>query len=230
MTELFELLTEAVQGQYWIAVLAAGLWGVLSIVLSPCHLSSIPLVIGYISRQNKSSTTSTSFLSFIFASGVLFTISIIGIITAYMGRMIGDVGAWATWLVALLLISFGLYLLDIFKMDWMGGFTMKIDRAGSGGAFLLGLVFGIGLGPCTFAFLAPVLTTVFQVADESILKAIILILAFGVGHAGIIVLGGTLSTQFIRIKKWSDNSTIQSYIRRSVGVLLILSGIYFLLD
>ncbi len=41
---LFTLLNDAVQGGPFLAITGSFLWGILSIVLSPCHLSSIPLI------------------------------------------------------------------------------------------------------------------------------------------------------------------------------------------
>ena len=38
------------------ALLAAFAWGVVSIVFSPCHLASVPLVVGFISTQEDAST------------------------------------------------------------------------------------------------------------------------------------------------------------------------------
>ena len=51
--ELFSSLTTAMSGSFYPALLASFGWGILSILLSPCHLSSIPLVIGYISSQGQ---------------------------------------------------------------------------------------------------------------------------------------------------------------------------------
>ncbi len=198
MTELFEILTNAVAGRFWIAVSAAGLWGILSIILSPCHLTSIPLIIGYIAKQNETSGKRSLILSLSFAGGVLLTIAVIGLVTASMGRLIGDVGAWGTWLVAGLLVMFGLYMMDLLSLNSLGQVNMKVERAGFLGAFLLGLIFGIGLGPCTFAFLAPVLATVYQIADDSMIKAIMMIGAFGVKHTAVIVVNNSMSSIIIR--------------------------------
>lgn len=228
MTELFEALTTAVAGRFWIAVSAAGLWGILSIILSPCHLTSIPLVIGYISNQNETSGKRNLLLSLSFAGGILLTIAILGLVTASMGRLIGDVGAWGTWLVAGILVVFGLYMMDLLSLNWLGRMNLKVERAGFLGAFLLGLVFGIGLGPCTFAFLAPVLATVFQIADDSMLKAIMMIGAFGVGHTAVIVLGGSMSSVIIRLMQWSENNKSPQYIKRGLGLIIVMAGLYFI--
>lgn len=39
------------------------LWGILSVVLSPCHLSSIPLIVGFIDQQGRMSTRRAFFIS-----------------------------------------------------------------------------------------------------------------------------------------------------------------------
>lgn len=49
--ELFSWLAKAIEGAPYIALIAAFIWGILSILLSPCHLASIPLIIGYIDEQ-----------------------------------------------------------------------------------------------------------------------------------------------------------------------------------
>ena len=51
MEQLFTNLSHAVEGAPLVALAAAVVWGVLSIVLSPCHLASIPLIVGFISEQ-----------------------------------------------------------------------------------------------------------------------------------------------------------------------------------
>jgi len=229
MTDLFEVLTQAVDGQFGLAVAASLTWGILSILLSPCHLTSIPLVIGYITKQNDSSGKRSALLALTFAVGILASIALIGIITASMGRLMGDVGSWGIWLAALLLIVFGLYLMDVLSLNWLGGRMPKIERAGHVGAILLGLVFGIGLGPCTFAFLAPVLTVVIPMAQESLLKAFILITAFGVGHSLVFVVGGSMAGLLGHYIQWSANNRTTVYVRRGLGVLLVTGGFYFLL-
>jgi len=54
MELLFTNLTHAVESTPLIAIGAAFIWGMLSIILSPCHLSSIPLLVGFITNRAKS--------------------------------------------------------------------------------------------------------------------------------------------------------------------------------
>ena len=90
--ELFSILTRAVEGTTFVAVFAAFAWGLLSILLSPCHLASIPLIVGFIDGQGRISTKRAFIVSALFAIGILITIGAIGAVTAALGRIMGDIG------------------------------------------------------------------------------------------------------------------------------------------
>lgn len=226
--EIFTKLTIALNGDFSWALAAALGWGVLSILLSPCHLSSIPLVIGYISSQGHIKMRRSFYLALVFAVGILMTIALIGLITASMGRLMGDVGQWGNYLVAGIFILIGLYLMDIIRLDWKGLHIGENIRNGLWGAFVLGLLFGIGLGPCTFAFLAPVLGVVFQTSADNWLKAILLITAFGFGHCAVIVAAGCLTNLVQKYLNWIEDSRAIIYIKRVAGAFVIFAGFYFI--
>ncbi|MEJ2103644.1 MAG: cytochrome c biogenesis protein CcdA [Ignavibacteriaceae bacterium] len=211
-----------------LAVLASFGWGVLSILLSPCHLSSIPLVVGFISSQGKISIGRTFSISLIFSVGILITIALIGIITASLGRLMGDIGSTGNYLVAGIFFVVGLYLLDIIKFDWNSAGLRKTNAKGLIAALILGLLFGIALGPCTFAFMAPVLGVVFQTAQTDYLLSVIFLLAFGLGHCSIIVGAGTIIGKVQKYLNWSEGSKTILWIKRVCGVLVILGGVYLI--
>ncbi len=225
---IFTFLSSALYENFWIALLASFGWGVLSILLSPCHLSSIPLVVGFISSQGKITINRTFLISLIFSVGILITIALIGIITASLGRLMGDVGVYGNYFVALIFFLVGLYLLDIIKIDWNNFGLRKIKSKGLVAALLLGLLFGIALGPCTFAYMAPVLGIVFQTAQTNYFLAILFLLAFGIGHCSVIVGAGTLAGKVQKYLNWSEESKIILWIKRICGVLVILGGVYLI--
>ncbi len=94
MSELFAQLTRAMEGAPLIALSAALVWGILSILLSPCHLASIPLIVSFIDEQGRISTRRAFWISLLFASGILATIAAIGGLTAAAGRIMGDIGRY----------------------------------------------------------------------------------------------------------------------------------------
>jgi hypothetical protein len=121
------------------------------------HLSSIPLIVGFIDKQGQMSTKRTFAISLLFAGGILITIAAVGVVTAAAGRMMGDVGRYGNYFVAAIFFLVGLYLLDIITLPWSGPGQIGMKRKGMLAAFILGLIFGIAVGPCTFAYMAPML-------------------------------------------------------------------------
>ncbi|MEI6758122.1 MAG: cytochrome C biogenesis protein [Chlorobium sp.] len=228
---LFSALTIALGKSYSLALAAAFGWGILSVLLSPCHLSGIPLVIGYISSHGKVKVKRSISLSLLFAFGSLFTIAMTGVITASMGKMLGDTGTWGTTIISLLFVVMGLYLMDLVRLNWWNGISFgDTPRGGLWGAFLLGLLFGIGLGPCTFAFLAPVLGAVFSIASGNWLKAVMLVAAFGIGHAAVIAAAGSMTNLVQYYLNWTGKSCTMLYLKRLCGFFLLLAGLYFFYD
>jgi cytochrome c-type biogenesis protein len=223
---LFNILSEALYKNLWISLLGSFGWGILSILLSPCHLSSIPLIIGFISSQRTLSTKRGFLISLVFTSGIFITITLIGIITASLGRLMGDVGTTVNYFMAALFIFIGLYLLDIIKLNWTGIRLSSPKYKGLPAAFILGLIFGIGVGPCTFAYMAPVLGVVFQTAQTNLANASVILIAFGIGHCLIIVVAGTFTSKVQRYLNWSENSNYIIWIKKVCGVLVILAGVY----
>jgi cytochrome c-type biogenesis protein len=225
---IFNTLSEFLYQSYWLAVLSAFAWGILSILLSPCHLSSIPLIVGFLSSQGKITLRRTFNLSLVFALGILVSIAIIGGITLAMGRLMGDIGSWGNYLVALVFFAVGLYMLDIIKLPWDGAKLSGTRFKGLPAALVLGIIFGIGLGPCTFAFMAPVLGVVFSVSSTDMLLAVSLLAAFALGHCAVIVLAGTLLEKVQMYLNWTENSKTTKYVKRICGVLVILGGVYMI--
>jgi cytochrome c-type biogenesis protein len=225
--DLFTWLTLAMGEGFAVALLAALGWGIASILLSPCHLSSIPLVIGYVSSQGKEGTKRPFSLSLVFALGILLTIGLVGLITASAGRMMGDVGLWGNILVAGVFLVVGLYLLDVIRFSWSSIMPAGSIARGWRGALVLGLLFGVGLGPCTFAFMAPVLGVVFSLATTNTVQALGLMAAFGIGHCAVIVAAGGAAGTVQRYLHWTDRSTGALWLKRGAGVLVLLGGVYY---
>jgi len=225
--QLFTTLTHAVQGTPAIALTAAFVWGVLSVILSPCHLGSIPLIVGFIDQQGRISTKRAFIISTLFAVGILITIAAVGAITAAAGRMLGDVGRYGNYFVAVIFFAVGLHLLGVIPMPWSGPGQVGMKRRGMLAAFILGLVFGIALGPCTFAFLALMLGVTF-LASTNLFYVISLLAAYGVGHCSVIVLAGTSAELVQHYMNWNEKSKATTIIKGICGVAIILCGLYLI--
>jgi len=229
MEYLFITLSRAVEGAPVWALLAAAAWGVISIILSPCHLASIPLIVGFISEQGSVETKRAFTISTLFAVGILVTIAAIGIITAAAGRMIGDVGRYGNYFVALIFFAVGLHLLGVIPMPWSGAGQVGMKRKGLVAAFVLGWVFGIALGPCTFAYMAPVLAVAFKAGSTNFLYGALLLLAYGIGHCAVIIAAGTSTELVQHFLNWNEKSKGVAAVKVLCGILVILGGVYMTL-
>jgi cytochrome c-type biogenesis protein len=228
MEQLFTWLTHAVEGTPAIALGAAFAWGILSILLSPCHLASIPLIVGFIDEQGRISTRRAFVISTLFAVGILITIGAIGVITAAVGRMMGDVGRYGNYFVAAIFFVVGLHLVGVIPMPWSGPGQVGMKRKGMLAAFILGLVFGIAIGPCTFAYMAPMLGVTFKLAATNIGYGILLLATYGVGHCSVIVVAGTSTELVQRYLNWNEQSKGAVILKKVCGVLVLLAGVYLI--
>jgi cytochrome c-type biogenesis protein len=225
---VFETLSEAVSGTPLVAVLASLAWGILSVILSPCHLASIPLIVGYIGEQEGMTTRKAFLLSLLFGCGILVTIGVIGVATSLLGRMLGDLGSFINYFIAGIFFVIGLHLIGLIPMPFSARTAGMGQRRGFLGALILGLVFGLAIGPCTFAYMAPMLGITFSVARTSILYGIALLAAYGIGHTSVIVAAGTFTGLVEQYLKWTSRSRGIDIVKKICGVLVILGGVYML--
>lgn len=180
-------------------------------------------------KQGITTTRRAFYLALLFALGILITIASVGIVTAAVGRMLGDIAGWVDYLIVAIFVRIGLHLIGIIPLPSPGrGLTMG-NRKGLAASFLLGLVFGLALGSCTFAYMAPMLAVTLSVSKTNMAYRILLLGPYGVGHCGVIVAAGTSAEIVEHYLKWSSRSKAIEILRKVCGVLVILAGIYLLI-
>lgn len=230
MDGLFTSLSDAMSGVPAVALAAAFAWGVLSIVLSPCHLASIPLIVGFLQGGGTVAPRRAAGLSLLFALGILGSIALIGALTAAAGRMLGDLGPWGNYAVAAVFLVFGLHLLGWLTLPegWMP--QPGQPRRGAWGALIFGLVFGVALGPCTFGFMAPVLGATFSLASSRPVFAGAVLALFGLGHCAVIGAAGFSSSWVRRWLAWQEETPGARWLRRGCGVAVLAAGVWLVLS
>lgn len=228
MEQLFTSISNMMHGGFLLTIAASFLWGILSIALSPCHLTSIPLIIGFVDSTEVKTSMRRFILSLLFASGILISIALIGILTASAGRIAGDLGSWTDWFAAGIFTIIGLSFLDIIPLNFNGISAIPIKKKGRRAAFLIGLIFGIALGPCTFAFMAPVLAVTFASDSTSIFTSSMILSFYGIGHSLLIVIAGTYTGALQSYLKWNTEKGHTEKIKKIAGALLLIGALYFL--
>ena len=212
-----------------IAAVGCFAWGMISVLFSPCHLASIPLIVAYVGGQEQAiNPKKAGVYSSLFTLGLFISIALIGIVCALLGRMLGDIGNYWQILVGAVLIWVALGMLGVERCSVSGSLLYRLNLRGLSGAFLLGLAYGVLSGSCTFGFIAPILAVI--TIQQQIATGVFYILLFSVGHCLPFVAAGS-STAAVR--KLMENRTWQgtgNWFRRAAGIIIVLLGVYFILN
>ena len=211
-----------------LAALGCFLWGMISVVFSPCHLASIPLIVSYVAGQDKAlKPRHAVHYAVAFTVGLFITIALVGVICALLGRMLGEVGPYWTMLVGAVLIWVAVDMLGLARCSMSGSLLARIKIKGLLGAFILGLAYGILSGSCTFGFIAPILAII--TIQQKILIGILFIVLFGIGHCVPIAVAGSSTAKVKRLLESSSFHEGGLWFRKCAGVAIGLLGIYFIL-
>ncbi len=209
------------------AFAGAFLWGLVSVLFSPCHLASIPLIVGYVAGQGKLvEGREAARYAIAFTSGLFITIALVGVACSLLGRMLGDVGPYWTIAVGLVLVYVALDMLGVASCRLSGGLLSRLKVRGISGALIMGLGYGLLSGSCTFGFLAPLLAVI--TVQEQVVTGVGLILAFALGHCLPIVVAGSSAALARRIMEQKVFSGGSTWVRRAAGVCVGLLGLYFI--
>lgn len=209
------------------AALGAFLWGLVSVLFSPCHLASIPLIVGYVAGQHRIlEGREAAGYAGLFSLGLFVSIALVGAVCAALGRMLGDVGAFWTMPVGAVLLWVSLDMLGVARCSMPGSGLSRFKLRGLFGAFALGLAYGVLSGACTFGFIAPILALV--TVQKQVGAGLGLILLFALGHCLPILAAGSSAALARRILETRAVASGGLWVRKCAGGLVALLGLYFL--
>jgi len=227
LDQFFIIINSWMAGGIGIAAVGCLLWGMVSVLLSPCHMASIPLIVGYVAGQDEEvGTGKAAKYAVAFTVGLFITIAAVGVVCALLGRMLGEVSPYWTILVGAILLWVALDMLGVPVCSMSGGRMSRLKVKGLGGAFFLGLAYGVLSGACTFGFIAPILAII--TVQEKIITGIILIVLFGIGHCIPIAVAGSSAALVERILDHGAFHHGSFWFRKLAGVVIALLGVYFI--
>lgn len=224
MHELFVRFGGWLAASLPIALSAALLWGVLSVLLSPCHLATIPLVVGFVSGAGADVPRRRAFaLSGAFAAGMFLSLAVLGAVIAVAGHALLRYRSVASWATALLFVVAGFHLLEVVSLPGVKPWAPK-QQKGHVAALLAGLFLGIGLGPCTLGFIAPVLGLVLGASSTHATHAWAVLLAFAVGHSAVVGVAGASTALVQRYLAWTESSRAAGLFKKACGGLVLVGA------
>jgi cytochrome c-type biogenesis protein len=211
-----------------LALVGCFAWGMVSVLFSPCHLASIPLMVAYVGGQRQQPRPLQAMqYSIAFTTGLFISIAAIGVICALLGRMLGDVGDYWQILVGLVLVWVSLGMFGVKGCSLDGGFLYRLKFKGLLGALGLGAAYGTLSGSCTFGFIAPILAVI--TVQQQVASGVLMILLFAVGHCIPIVIAGSSTALVRRILENSAWQGAGNWFRKGAGALIGFLGLYFIL-
>jgi cytochrome c-type biogenesis protein len=229
LESFFLIVNEWMEMGTAIAALGCFLWGVISVMFSPCHLASIPLIVAYVGGQQVIlKPREAGLYSVAFTSGLFISIALVGIICALLGRILGDIGNYWQILIGLVLVWVALGILGVEKCSVSGSSLYRLNLKGMFGALGLGLAYGVLSGSCTFGFIAPILAII--TVQKELATGILFILLFAIGHCIPIVIAGSFTAVVTRVMENSAWQGAENWFRKGAGIFIILLGVYFIVN
>ena len=225
INQWLEILSSLIEKNIWLAPLLAFIAGVLTSV-TPCALSSVPLVIGYVGGAGNQNPKKALRLSLTFAAGMAVTFTALGTAASLLGKLMGTSSKWWYIVLGILMILMALQTWEIYNFIPSTYLTSKNTKKGYLGALLTGILGGIFSSPCA----TPVLIVLLGIVARSgnIPWGVFLLLLYSIGHSILVVIAGS-SIGFVK-KITADNKygTFSKVLKIVMGLAILAIAFYML--
>lgn len=216
-------IAEIIGKNMWLAPLLALVAGVLTSI-TPCSLSNVPLIIGYVGGIGEKNTKKAFAYSAVFSLGTAATFVTLGIIATSAGKLIGRTSTAWYIVLGVLMILMALQTYEILNFIPSVNLLEKSKKRGFIGAFLAGILGGIFSSPCSTPVLIALLAIV--AGKGNLLWGILLMLLYSIGHSALVMVAGT-SIGFVQKINASDKyKTAAAVLKIVMGTAILLIGFY----
>jgi thiol:disulfide interchange protein DsbD len=226
---LINNLSLYVKDSVFLAFLATYLGG-LVISFTPCTYPLIPVTVGFIGAHGSLSKLRGFLLSLFYVAGIAVTYSILGAAAALSGRIFGQMQTtpWTYFIMGNLCLVMGLSMLDVFSISLpVPQKLIKLNRQNNNkgflDSFLIGIVSGVVIGPCTAPALAVLLGYV--AIKTNLILGMSLLFVFAIGMGTLLIIIGTFAGIIAALPK---SGAWMKKIKFISGLILIGAAEYFL--
>lgn len=213
-----QALSNMVDSYPFLAPLLALAAGALTSI-TPCALSSVPLVIGYVSGTGSDGKKALGY-SLTFALGMALTFTTIGVIASLAGTMISQISSTWYLILGILMVLLALQSWEVINIIPSTHLVSKNRKRGYIGALLSGLLTGVFSSPCATPMLVALITIV--AIGDNLAYGILLFFCYSIGSGALTVVAGT-SVGFVRRMR-NPKAALASKI--IMGLLILMIGLY----
>ncbi|MCX8132117.1 MAG: cytochrome c biogenesis protein CcdA [Clostridia bacterium] len=227
INQWLETISGAISANIWLAPLLALLAGILTSV-TPCALTSVPLVIGYVGGTGQRDAKRAFWLSVVFSAGMAVTFTILGTTASILGRLVQGTGSWWYILLGILMLLMALQTWEVYNFIPSSYAIGKSTKRGFLGAFVAGILGGFFSSPCATPVLVVLLAMVAK--GGNLFWGVLLLLLYAIGHSFLVLIAGT-SVGFVHklssSEKYGGTSKVLRILMGSV-ILLIAFYMFYL--
>lgn len=220
---LLSQIAEMIAHNVWLAPVLALVAGILTSV-TPCSLSNIPLIIGYVGGVGEKNTKKALSYSIVFSFGTAVTFIVLGIVATSVGKLMGTSSTIWYIVLGVLMILMALQTWEIFSFIPSLSLLSKNKKRGFIGAFVTGILGGIFSSPCS----TPVLIALLAIlaGEGNLLWGILLMLLYSIGHSALVIVAGT-SVGFVqKINSSEKYQQTAKILKVAMGIFILLIGLY----
>lgn len=220
--DIFSNLGGLLNQNIFVAIIITLLGGIVA-SFSPCCLSTLPLIIGYVG--NDSSKKGLKY-SIFFSLGIIVTFTLLGILTVKLGTSFRVLGSLWYYILAIILIYVTLQLFDVIKSKNKEYCPRPKLRRGVIGAFFLGILGGVFDSPCSTPILVVILTYISN--QGNILLGALLMAVYSLGHCILIIIAGTSLDVVNKLSSNQKYMKIGQILKIIFGIITLLMALYLL--
>ena len=191
---------------------------------TPCSLSSIPLIIGFVGGTGEKNTKRAFAYSAVFAAGSSVTFVTLGVIAALAGKLIGTFSSVWYILLGVIMVLMAFQTYGIYNIIPSSYLVSKNKKTGVVGAFLSGILSGIFSSPCSTPVLVALLAVV--VGRGSLIFGIILMILYSVGYSTLTLIAGTSVGFAQKLKSGNKYQLVSNIFNILLGTAILLIGLY----
>ncbi len=218
-----ESLSTLIVETTWVAPVFAFLAGMLT-SFTPCALSSIPLIVGYVGGNKERTTASAFKLSLTFALGSALTFTILGVIATMAGQLIGAQSNWWYLILGILMMLMALQTWGLYEIIPSSYLISKKTKRGYAGAFLAGILGGIFSSPCSTPVLIALLAVV--AGKGSLMWGVLLLLLYSIGHGILAIVCGTSIGFVQKLSTDAKYGKLSNVLKIIMGIAMSFIGFY----
>lgn len=226
MNDIIMKLSQLVGNNLWLAPVLALAAGVLT-SLTPCSLSTIPLVLGCVGGLEEHEPKKAFRISLLFALGSMITFTLLGVAASILGELLNGLGPWLHILLGLILVAMALQMFGVF--EFVPETTLRPgEKRGYVQTLLAGMLAGAFASHCT----TPVLIAMLAIAANkaSLGYGILLLLIFSLGHGILSVVAGTSAGFVNRLMESPKYHKTERIIRIVLGTAIVIAAAYLFFE